>query len=175
MRRDLLTAGALAPVTTVAMYAVYATHAAATGAALSIDSGHLRLPRPLRWGGVGLAAGGVGLCVAGMGRFTGPGQVSGTDTGPIVTAGVYRLSRNPQYVGYTAALAGLSAARRSPTALVLSGVVAAAYRWWVPVEEQHLDQVFGADYRAYRSRTPRWLGVSRPSTKHAGNLPSTGG
>ena len=94
--------------------------------------------------------------------FAGPGQVSGTKSGPLVTGGVYRWSRNPQYAGYVAALTGLALARRSGAGLFLAAAAGASYAAWVPVEEEHLGHELGPAYEAYLSRTPRWLG--RPRT-----------
>lgn len=157
MRRELLTTGALSPPTTAAMYTIYAGHAAATITALATER-RPAPPRAVQWAGLGLTTGGAALCMAGMSRFAGTRQISGTDTGPFINSGIYRISRNPQYLGYTAALTGLATARRSPTTLALTATITAAYRWWIPVEEQHLHHVFGAEYDNYRAHTTRWLG-----------------
>ncbi|WP_366917758.1 methyltransferase [uncultured Pseudokineococcus sp.] len=68
------------------------------------------------------------------------------------------LQPQPQYTGAVAALTGAAAARRSPAALALTATLAATYRAWVPTEERHLSHHFGAPYRDYHARTPRWLG-----------------
>lgn len=163
MRTEFLESGRLTPSTVTCMYTTYSAHAGMTAWALLRRSGELRLPRPAVWCGRVLVLGGTGLLTAGMSRFTGAGQISGTDIGPQVTDGVYRYSRNPQYTGYVLLIAGLALTRRSTTAGVLTGTITAAYRWWVPVEETHLESEFGSDYRAYRDRTPRWLGLPRRS------------
>ena len=94
------------------------------------------------------------LCVAGMRRFDGLGQVSATSDGPLVTGGVYRVSRNPQYTGYLLLLVGAATARRSGSALALTLGLGAAYRAWIPTEERHLQQTFGIVYDRYRRRAP---------------------
>ncbi len=159
MRRDLLDRGALRPTTVVAMYAAYGVHAAATAAALRTR--WLPLPltrRAARLGGGTLTAVGTGLCLLGMRRFAGPGQVSGTRAEPLVTGGVYRYSRNPQYLGYIAALTGAALAKRSGSSLTLAAAAGAIYAIWVPVEEEHLTRTLGGSYLRYRRGTARWLG-----------------
>ena len=162
MRRELLGRGALRPTTVVAMYAAYGVHAATTAAALHARWLPLPLPRrAARLSGGTLTAVVAGLCVLGMRRFAGPGQVSGTQAGPLVTGGVYRYSRNPQYLGYVAGLTGAAAVRRSGASLALAAAAGAIYAAWIPVEEEHLTRTLGAAYRRYHDGTARWVG--RPS------------
>ena len=106
-------------------------------------------------------AAGTALLAAGMGAFEGAAQVTGTQAGPLVTGGVYRYSRNPQYTGIVLVAAAASIATRNLPAAALTGVLATAYRWWVPVEERALAREFGDPYRDYVARTPRWLGPPR--------------
>lgn len=111
--------------------------------------------------GVGLAVIGGALDAAGAHRFAGPAQLTGTRAGNLITGGIYRYSRHPQYVGLVTALGGLAIARRSLPALALTAVLGAAYRAWAPIEEEHLARCFGAPYRRYRAATHRWFGLPR--------------
>lgn len=166
MRRELESTGALNSPTVAVMYACYAGHAAATAQAARHRVGALPVPaQPATGAGVALMAGGASLCVAGMSRFASSSQISGTDLGQLATTGIYRYTRNPQYVGYLAFLAGLGLARRASAVLGLAGAAALVFRWWVPVEERHLERAFGDAYRRYHAASPRWLG--RP--RHRGN------
>lgn len=161
MRRELLARGRLSPGTVTWMYATYGTHAAGSAWMLRYDPAiaDRRLSFSTRATGSLLALGGVGLSLAGASRFAGPSQLSGTQVGPQISSGIYRYSRNPQYTGLILLLLGLAVARRSPGATLLAIGAAGAYRWWVPVEERHLEAEFGQQYRAYCARTPRWLGL----------------
>lgn len=140
------------------MYVGYAAHG------LAVTVAARRRTVPLTGGPAVTAAGlpsmmvGPALTVAGMSRFAGPGQVTGTAAGGLITGGVYRFSRNPQYTGYVLALTGLGLARRSGGVLALAAATAAVYAWWVPVEETALRSTFGEPYELYRRRTARWLG-----------------
>jgi protein-S-isoprenylcysteine O-methyltransferase Ste14 len=76
----------------------------------------------------------------------------------LVTDGVFRLTRNPMYVGFVLVLLGVAALLRSVTPFAV--VVAFAVlmdRGFVAVEERMLAQRFGAEWERYRRRTRRWL------------------
>lgn len=158
MRHELTTSGRLSATTVRWMYATYAVHAAATAVALARPRAKCPVPKTVTVAGGAMATAGAGLTVAGMSRFQGPAQLSALRRGELVVSGIYRVSRNPQYAGYVLLLAGLALARGSAAAGVLAGGAAAAFRWWVPVEEAHLEREFGDAYRDYRHRTARWLG-----------------
>jgi protein-S-isoprenylcysteine O-methyltransferase Ste14 len=108
-----------------------------------------------------LVTAGIATCLAGVRRFAGASELTGTANQALTTTGIYRYSRNPQYVGYLAVLAGAALARRSGTALAWTGVMAAAYAGWVPIEEDHLRGLFGKAYVDYSHRTHRWWGRNR--------------
>lgn len=86
----------------------------------------------------------------------------------LVTYGAFAWCRNPLYVGNFLAWMGFT---------VISGVlwflpVAAAlfaveYSLIVRYEEGVLESIFGAEYLAYKARTPRWIGRS-PAERTAG-------
>jgi protein-S-isoprenylcysteine O-methyltransferase Ste14 len=76
----------------------------------------------------------------------------------LVTAGPFRFTRNPIYLGDTLVYTGLSLAlgRRGPLVL-LPGVLALIDRGVIRREERYLERRFGAPYRDYRARVRRWL------------------
>ena len=76
----------------------------------------------------------------------------------LVTTGPFALSRNPIYLGNTLLLAGAGLAFANAWLLV----AAPAQAWLVSIlaiqrEEAHLAILFGAAWRSYSHRTPRWL------------------
>lgn len=79
-------------------------------------------------------------------------------TSALVTSGVYRLTRNPMYLGILCAL--LAWAAYLANAWTLSGpVVFVLYinRFQIVPEERALSALFGADYADYCRRVRRWL------------------
>jgi protein-S-isoprenylcysteine O-methyltransferase Ste14 len=111
---------------------------------------------PARVIGPVLAGSGLALLVAGIRRFPSAAQVSGIEPGRLVCGGIYSRTRNPQYLGYLLSCAGLSIARRSLLAGVLSAAAAITLNAWAGQEERHLAKHFGAPYIEYRNRVPRW-------------------
>ena len=104
----------------------------------------------------------VGAVIAGWGLIlfhracttTTPGKASDA----LVMRGPYRFTRNPMYVGLILAYVGemgllVQIAPLIPLLLVISYV-----NWIViPVEENQLRGLFGADYVQFCDRVPRWL------------------
>ena len=76
----------------------------------------------------------------------------------LVTVGPYRFTRNPMYVGLTLILVGV---------WLLLGTLSAAlpiavFVWiiqerFIRGEERFLDEIFGEEYRGYKSRVRRWI------------------
>ncbi|MEU4361860.1 isoprenylcysteine carboxylmethyltransferase family protein [Promicromonospora sp. NPDC023987] len=159
MARDLDQHGQLRPSTATSLWIAYLTHAGLTVRALRSPDHRLPLPTwPARVAGAASVGVGVAACVSAMRQFSGPSQATGTRIQPLITSGIYRHSRHPQYLGYLTALAGAAVMRRSATALAWSATLAVAYATWVPVEERHLTRLFGRPYLDYADRTHRWWG-----------------
>ena len=77
----------------------------------------------------------------------------------LVVTGLYRYSRNPMYVGVLLILAGWAAGFRSwPLAWYALAIAVAFYLRILLHEEPFLARTHGADWVAYRSRVPRWIG-----------------
>lgn len=76
----------------------------------------------------------------------------------LITDGPFRFSRNPIYVGNTLMLAGAGLAFASSW-LLIAAITAAVATHFLAVlrEEAHLKARFGAEWKAYAARTPRWL------------------
>jgi len=83
-----------------------------------------------------------------------PGQASTT----LVTWGPYRFTRNPMYVGLFIAYLGEAGILGQVAPVLLLPLVFVYLNWFIiPVEEEKLREVFGAQYDAYRISVGRWL------------------
>jgi protein-S-isoprenylcysteine O-methyltransferase Ste14 len=76
----------------------------------------------------------------------------------LVTSGPYRYTRNPIYLGYTLATAGLGLAVLNPWCIV-TAMLAAGLTSIVAIkrEELHLLSRFGIDFERYCNGTTRWI------------------
>jgi len=77
----------------------------------------------------------------------------------LVTGGLYRFSRNPQYTASIVGLIGLSLGANSVLTIAMSTVLSSAYLLMALVEEDWLKQLYGAPYRDYCCATARFLDV----------------
>lgn len=79
----------------------------------------------------------------------------------LMTGGPYAFSRNPMYIGELALWLGLAVLYGSPAILVGFAVWVTVMRRLAIREEAGLETAFGAPYRHYKSRVPRWIGLPR--------------
>lgn len=148
----------LAPSTVALMYGAYSANLITFAWAARHRALSLPLRRtPARVVGAAAATSGAAVALAGAGGFGSAAQVSGIDPGELVTSGVYRRTRNPQYLGIVVALAGVAIATRSGLAALVAANGWRAFDRWIPSEERHLERIFGAPYRTYQQKTRRWL------------------
>ena len=114
------------------------------------------------WRALGAAplAAGVWLNLAADRAFT----ARGTTVRPferssaLVSDGVFRISRNPMYLGMILILVGVAMLTGSLSPfLVAAGFAAIIETRFMPVEERMLAETFGEAWTAYCGRTRRWL------------------
>ena len=109
-----------------------------------------------------LVALGEALAIAGVVAF----RDSGTTVNPltpgasssVVASGVYRISRNPMYLGFLLALAGWAVFLANLGAVVLLPAFAAYItQFQIKPEERALLAKFGSEFAQYMSRVRRWI------------------
>ncbi|MEO8575626.1 MAG: isoprenylcysteine carboxylmethyltransferase family protein [Gemmatimonadales bacterium] len=76
----------------------------------------------------------------------------------LVTVGLYRLSRNPMYIGVLAIVAGWSLWFMSRGLLMYEAILLIGFHLRViSFEEPWAAQTFGDEWSAYKARVRRWL------------------
>jgi len=76
----------------------------------------------------------------------------------LVVTGIYKVTRNPMYVGFVCLLAAWCFYLGDLTGfLTLPAFIFVMTRFQIKSEESALQAKFGADYTSYMSRVRRWL------------------
>ena len=120
----------------------------------------LALPAWAIWPGGVLVLAGVGLAIWAERCFkaVGTAAMPWKPTTVIATAGPYRFTRNPMYLGLLAAQLGTGLMLREAWIVLLAGLTFVVLHVGVVLrEEAYLSAKFGADYDSWRDRTRRWL------------------
>jgi protein-S-isoprenylcysteine O-methyltransferase Ste14 len=117
---------------------------------------------PLAWAHrlalVPFALGLLGIAAVVSFRRAGTSPNPRTPSSQLVTGGVYRLSRNPMYVGFTLWYVAAACWKNSLWPLLFLPIVLLIMLYGVILrEERYLARRFGDDYRAYQQRVRRWL------------------
>jgi protein-S-isoprenylcysteine O-methyltransferase Ste14 len=107
-----------------------------------------------------LAAGAIGIAgVRAFGRArTTVDPLRPEKASSLVTAGIYRRTRNPMYVALAIALLAWAVWLAHPlTLLGVAAFVAWISRFQIAPEERALHALFGAEFDRYCSEVRRWL------------------
>jgi protein-S-isoprenylcysteine O-methyltransferase Ste14 len=158
-RREFDRQGKWSALTAIASGLVMHGHALATWALAWLDRGGLYAPTI--WGlavGAVLFVGGGYVIYLGRSAYGSQERVYGLLEDELIERGIYKLTRNPQYVGYAAMFVGAGLAAGSGWALLSGALFMLIIHVFITrVEEPHLGVVFGAPYQAYSKRVRRYL------------------
>ena len=76
----------------------------------------------------------------------------------LVTSGLFRLSRNPLYLGMAIAITGVAVTSGSLSPFIFPVIfVVIIDRVIIPFEENKLEMAFGEKYLNYKKKTRRWI------------------
>ncbi len=76
----------------------------------------------------------------------------------LVTTGLFKISRNPIYLGFTIMLVGVWVLLGTLLPIIGCLVfIVIADLWYIPYEERTMEQIFGNEYLAYKTKVRRWL------------------
>lgn len=112
--------------------------------------------------GIALLCAGLFFDIAGFLAFrkarTTINPLQPANTSAMVTNGIYRVSRNPMYLGLLLNLSGWAVYLAHPLALLGLPLFAVTItRFQIAPEERVLGEKFGAEYAAYKNAVRRWL------------------
>ncbi len=113
-------------------------------------------------GGVILFGVGAIILPMGMIEFRSLQRSTGQDISKLITTGIYKWSRNPQFIGWLLMLLGLSLIGRSGLAFMFTGIFSIViYLYTIFMAEPYLERLYEEDYRSFKVRTARWVGIPK--------------
>ena len=131
------------------------------GMVIQVWGGNLsffRIPGSLLVASLGLWTLGFGLLFTGRSGLGESFRIgSAKEHTGLRQTGLYRISRNPMYVGVYLTLFAAVLRTLNPILLLLAAYVIVIHHRIVLAEEGHLEHVFGEEYRTYSSRVRRYL------------------
>jgi protein-S-isoprenylcysteine O-methyltransferase Ste14 len=139
---------------------IYGGAAVAALALESLAPLDVAVPLAVRWVGAAIVAAGLGLDASAMlvMRRYRANILPHRSASALVTSWPFSISRNPIYLGNTALMAGVALVFGNPWFLVMAAVaVKAVTVLAIRREESHLAASFGAAWKTYEERVPRWL------------------
>lgn len=106
---------------------------------------------------IGIAIAGVGVVSFKRAKTT-VNPMKPDSSSALVVTGIYRLTRNPMYLGILLLLIGWGIFLSNVLALlVLPGFVLYMNRFQIEPEERALTRLFGQAFVTYRSQVRRWI------------------
>ena len=139
-------------------YSIIVIWGAMALASRGIGFSAVQVPRSLQL--IALAFWCAGFTLLYLGRFKmGDSFRLGTpmeDTG-LKTDGLFRVSRNPMYVGVYATIIASSLYTLNPFVILLGAFVVAIHHAIVLAEERHMQKVFSREYSEYCRRVRRYI------------------
>ena len=118
----------------------------------------VRAPLAVTLGGIALAAGGLLLVALAQAQMGSSWRI-GIDESPtsLVTNGLFRISRNPIYLGILVSLLGLVLLTPSPWTICFFTMAALVISLVVRTEEEHLSALHGDAFATYAGRVGRFF------------------
>jgi protein-S-isoprenylcysteine O-methyltransferase Ste14 len=166
IRREYRHAQQLSALSVAFVWGLYLLHFSITVAASIVAAWPISLHPIISWGaGIMLLLAGTVVFLAGIWSFQSFKRMSGLDNSKLVTTGIYQWSRNPQNVGWFLFLLGTAVLGQSGFALLLAGLFWSLFVFYVRLEEQYLERVFGDKYHRYMQWSHRYFGPPRKQSQ----------
>lgn len=84
-----------------------------------------------------------------------------TDKRDLVTAGIYKYSRNPAFLGFDLVYLGILLMFGNPVLCAVTAWAIVMFHLQILQEEKFLEEVYGEDYRTYKEKTSRYAGLGK--------------
>lgn len=79
----------------------------------------------------------------------------------LITAGIYKYSRNPAFLGFDLVYVGILLMFGNPVLLVITIWAIVMLHLQILQEEKYLEEIYGESYKEYKNRTSRYAGLGK--------------
>lgn len=83
------------------------------------------------------------------------------DKTKLITNGIYKISRNPAFLGFDLMYIGVTLLYSNPFIIIFSLFVITMLHLQILEEEKYLEKSFKDEYISYKNKTNRYLGIKR--------------
>lgn len=87
--------------------------------------------------------------------------ISKNDKTKLITNGIYKISRNPAFLGFDLMYIGVTLLYSNPFTIILSIFAIEMLHLQILDEEKYLEKSFKEEYISYKNKTNRYLGIKR--------------
>lgn len=87
--------------------------------------------------------------------------ISKNDKTKLITNGIYKISRNPAFLGFDLMYIGVTLLYSNPFTIILSIFAIEMLHLQILEEEKYLEKSFKDKYISYKNKTNRYLGIKR--------------
>ena len=119
----------------------------------------MKMPAYVKWIGIVVAALGVTCFIAGMMTMRDSWRAGIPDQKEtsLVTKGIYRISRNPAFLGFDLIYLGILIAYPNAYHALVVAIAIFLFHKQIKSEEAFMENAFGQDYLDYKKRVRRYL------------------
>lgn len=111
--------------------------------------------------GIGLALSGIGTCFFILAiikmRDSWRVGIPDKDRTDMVTGGIFRISRNPAFLGFDLTYIGVCLTFGNVVVIIMAVITIAIIHLQILEEEKYLGYIFGEEYLAYKNKVGRYL------------------
>ncbi len=87
--------------------------------------------------------------------------ISKSDKTKLITNGIYKISRNPAFLGFDLMYIGVTLLYSNPFTIVFSLFTITMLHLQILEEEKYLERSFKDEYMSYKNKINRYLGIKR--------------
>ena len=139
-------------------YAIVALWAVTIAQGWGLGFSFMKVTPIVRWVAVALWVAGFALLLIGRFEMGDAFRIgSPQERTTLKVSGLFRLSRNPMYVGVFATIVASSLYTLNPAVLLVAAFIVAVHHRIVWAEEEYLRRAFGDEYTEYCNRVRRYL------------------